>query len=101
MRFVVRISRNDDLSEVHFFTTHFYTQLATEGTQGVAKWTENKDINIFEKKMIFIPVHGGRHWSLSVIVNCGKIKNHLERRKIQRKNPKIELPNDSMPVLFF
>lgn len=28
-------------------------------------------INIFEKKLVFIPIHGDNHWSLCVVVNPG------------------------------
>jgi len=52
-----RITRNTDTSDIHIFTTHFYTTLAEEGPEGVASWTQKKkgSINIFKKKLIFIP----------------------------------------------
>jgi Ulp1 family protease len=60
-------------SSVHIFTTHFYTTLRDKGYDAVAKWTVNKEINIFKKKMILIPVNQDKHWSLCAIINAGYI----------------------------
>jgi len=51
------MTRNIDTSDIHIFSTHFYTSLADEGVEAVKKWTDKKKkpINIFEKKLIFIP----------------------------------------------
>jgi Ulp1 family protease len=70
-----RISRFKPNSKVHFLSTHFYTKFDEEGLEGVKNWMQNKrrTIPIFEKKLIFVPVNGHGHWSLSVIVNPGKI----------------------------
>ena len=38
-------------------------------------WTAKKNINIFEKKFIFIPINKDLHWSLCVVVNPGAIEN--------------------------
>ena len=38
-------------------------------------WTVNKKINVFEKKLIFIPINANLHWSLCVVVNPGLIAN--------------------------
>jgi Ulp1 family protease len=37
----------------------------------VASWTKKKKIDIFKKKLIFVPVNADLHWSLCVIVNPG------------------------------
>ena len=73
-----RISRGESQlpsSDVHFFTSHFMTTLKGKGPEAVVSWTEKKDINIFEKKLIFIPVNADLHWSLLVVVNPGLIAN--------------------------
>lgn len=73
-----RISRQESHnpnSDVHFFTTHFMTTLKKDGPKAVASWTVKKNINIFEKKFIFIPIHADLHWSLCVVVNPGLIAN--------------------------
>jgi Ulp1 family protease len=51
------------------------TTLKGKGPEDVVSWTEKKDINIFEKKLIFIPVNADLHWSLLVVVNPGMIAN--------------------------
>lgn len=76
-----RISRGESRqphSNVHFFTSHFMTTLKSEGVDAVASWTVNKKINVFEKKLIFIPVNANLHWSLCVVVNPGRIANSFD-----------------------
>lgn len=60
-------------TNVHFFTSHFFTTLAKAGPSGVNSWTARKKINIFEKSFIFIPINKSLHWSLCVVVNPGEI----------------------------
>jgi len=52
------------------------TTLKNDGPEAVASWTKKKNINIFEKKLIFIPVNADLHWSLCVVVNPGLIVNN-------------------------
>ena len=72
-----RIWRNDDpeTSAVHFFTSHFFTTLDDEGPEAVSSWTAKKNIDIFKKRFIFIPINESLHWSLCVVVNPGYIEN--------------------------
>ena len=51
------------------------TTLKMDGPDAVVSWTKKKGINIFEKKLIFIPVNADLHWSLLVVVNPGLIAN--------------------------
>jgi hypothetical protein len=69
------ISRDfNESTDVHFFTSHFHSTLASDGVEGVESWTVQKNINIFEKKLIFIPIVKTLHWSLCVIVNPGAVE---------------------------
>ena len=43
------------------------------------KWSIKKDI--LNKKLIFIPIQKGIHWTLCVIINPGKIKNNTTSNK--------------------
>ena len=52
------------------------TCLKDEGYKGVSKWTSKKNINIFEKKLLFMPVHESLHWSLCIVVNPDLIVNN-------------------------
>jgi hypothetical protein len=49
--------------------------LKKDGHKAVASWTVKKKINVFEKKLIFIPIYADHHWSLCVVVNPGLIEN--------------------------
>jgi hypothetical protein len=71
-----RISRHDDGSLVHFFSSHFYTALVKDRPSGVTRWTEKKGIDIFEKKFIFVPINKTLHWSQCVVINPGAIVAH-------------------------
>ena len=48
-----------------FFSTKFFTKLSQKGFEGVSSW--NKEINIFDLKKIFIPIHKHNHWVLGII----------------------------------
>jgi Ulp1 family protease len=71
-----RISRHDDGSLVHFFSSHFYSALVKDRPSGVKRWTEKKGIDIFQKKFIFIPINKTLHWSQCIVVNPGAIIEH-------------------------
>jgi hypothetical protein len=75
------ISRDDTTrdSKFHFCTSHFFSTLASDGPEAVASWTKKKKINIFEKRLIFVPINKHMHWSLCAIVNPGAIVNGLDR----------------------
>ncbi len=67
---------NNPNSDVHIFTSHFMSTLASDGPKAVSSWTAKKKIDIFEKKLIFVPVNSDLHWSLCVVVNPGFIANN-------------------------
>jgi Ulp1 family protease len=78
--FNIRIWRKEkhlEECQVYFFTTFFYTALAEGGTKRVTSWTTRKNLDIFKKKYIFIPVNLGLHWSLCCVVNPGFILNNV------------------------
>ena len=80
-----RIWRNDDPenSVVHFFTSHFFAMLDDEGPLAVSSWIAKKNIDIFQKRFIFIPINEGRMWSLCVVVNPGSIENEFKDEEDQ------------------
>ncbi|KAL8183389.1 UNVERIFIED_CONTAM: Sentrin-specific protease 3 [Gekko kuhli] len=48
--------------KVHFFNSFFYDKLQTKRYEGVKRWTKNVDI--FNKELLLIPIHLEVHWSL-------------------------------------
>ena len=66
------ISR-DQPNDVLVLGTHFHSTLEAEGVVGVQSWFARRKINIFQKKLIFIPSCRDLHWSLCVIVNPGAV----------------------------
>jgi Ulp1 family protease len=97
------IWRNSDKSNIHCFSSHFYTILEKDGPEGVTRWTKQRGVNIFTKKFIFIPINKSSHWSLCVIVNPGAILPHYDMLKNDDKNI-IDITvedNASFPCLLF
>lgn len=56
--------------------------LASDGPEAVSSWTVKKKIDIFDKKLIFVPVNSDLHWSLCVVVNPGSIANNIDAEKV-------------------
>ncbi len=86
MHWIQRMGIPNHQSSVHFFSTHFYNELANGGCDPVANWTTNQGINIFEKKMILIPVNIKKQLSLCAVINhCyidfGGVKLYLDNFK--------------------
>ncbi|XP_053319148.1 sentrin-specific protease 3 [Spea bombifrons] len=73
--------------KVHFFNSFFYDKLRTKGYEGVKRWTKNVDI--FNKQLLLIPIHLEVHWSL-VCVNVSKrtITYFDSQRTLNRRCPK-------------
>lgn len=73
---------------MHFFTSHFFTKLKTQGVDAVSTWTAKKNIRIFDKTLIFIPINQSLHWSLCVVVNPA----HIQQKKAD---------DEKMPCILF
>lgn len=48
--------------KVHFLNSFFHRQLMTKGYEGVKRWT--KQIDLFSKNLLLVPVHLEVHWCL-------------------------------------
>lgn len=85
--------QSKDKERVHFFNAFFYKKLtqrpgsgsslaSAEGAQlnlnrrrheRVKKWTRNVDL--FSKDYVFVPIHSAAHWSLAIICHPGASKS--------------------------
>lgn len=71
-----------DQPKCHFFNSFFYNRLvgASSGVdinyEDIKRWTN--DVDIFEKRYLFIPICRSFHWSLIVVINPGNVSwwNH-------------------------
>lgn len=73
--------------KVHFFNSFFYDKLRTKGYEGVKRWTKNVDI--FSKDILLIPIHLEVHWSLvSVDIKQRFITYFDSQRTLNRRCPK-------------
>ncbi|CAB9506597.1 Sentrin-specific protease 7 [Seminavis robusta] len=74
IQWITRKAHQDPSGDmVHCFSSHFFTTLDDEGPDAVTKWTARRNIDIFKKKFIFIPINEALHWSLCVVVNPGSV----------------------------
>jgi hypothetical protein len=83
-----RISRgeNKQATDFYFFTSHFYTTLSNDGPEAVKSWTAKKHIDIFRKRLIFVPINKDLHWSLCIIVNPGAALSS-SNKKMKKEDP--------------
>ncbi|KAB5515286.1 hypothetical protein PHYPO_G00250110, partial [Pangasianodon hypophthalmus] len=83
--------------QVYFFNSFFYDKLRTKGYEGVKRWTKNVDI--FQKKFLLIPIHLEVHWSL-VCVNVPQrtITYFDSQRTLNRRCPKVRAPYTLLPT---
>ena len=104
MLWISRGMENVQESDVHFFTSHFFSTLSKNGPSAVTSWTSKKNIDIFKKKLIFIPINKTMHWSLCIVVNPGAIEGYeLGETPTRKKMPclifldslKMHRPNDA------
>uniref|UniRef100_A0A3Q4BSG6 Ubiquitin-like protease family profile domain-containing protein n=1 Tax=Mola mola TaxID=94237 RepID=A0A3Q4BSG6_MOLML len=56
--------------KVHFLNSFFHRQLMTKGYDGVKRWT--KQVDLFSKSLILVPIHLEVHWCLVTADNVGK-----------------------------
>eukprot|EP00903_Cladosiphon_okamuranus_P020870 g19165.t1 len=76
----VRARAAMDDGKVHIFTSHFFTKLTEGGNscsfdesyRKVQHWARNVDL--FSKKFVFVPVVEDMHWSLACLCNLDKLK---------------------------
>uniref|UniRef100_A0A8C4STT6 Ubiquitin-like protease family profile domain-containing protein n=1 Tax=Erpetoichthys calabaricus TaxID=27687 RepID=A0A8C4STT6_ERPCA len=74
MNLLITRSEQEGGLKVYAFNTFFFPKLCAGGYQAVRRWTKGMDI--FEKDIIFVPLHLGVHWCLAVsefgVVSCFK-----------------------------
>ncbi|AFN83009.1 Ulp1 protease [Encephalitozoon romaleae SJ-2008] len=61
---------------VYVFSTFFYTTLSKRGIPWVQRWTSG--INIFENRLVYIPVYIPGHWMLIVFDVKKKVLEHYD-----------------------
>lgn len=70
-------SRN--ISQVHVFTTFFYTTLKSKGYNGVKKWAKRAKVDVSKLDYIFVPVNLNQtHWALAVIDNINEKFTYID-----------------------
>jgi len=74
--------QNSRRQKLHVFSSFFFTRYRDSDVklryQMVRKWTKNVDI--FKKDWIFIPIHANVHWSLMVICFPGNVGKQSQQK---------------------
>ncbi|NXL63838.1 SENP2 protease, partial [Chordeiles acutipennis] len=65
MCLLVERSKKEGNPSVHAFSTFFYPKLISDGYRAVRRWT--RDVDLFKKDLILVPIHLRVHWALVVI----------------------------------
>ncbi|KAI3445786.1 hypothetical protein Pfo_002451 [Paulownia fortunei] len=105
VKYLLNKTKPEEQHRFHFFNTFFFRKLvdidrdlsrAREGDafQRVRKWTRN--VNVFEKDYIFIPVNFSLHWSLIVICHPGEVANLKDKGMDASSNVPCILHMDSI-----
>ncbi|KAH7445775.1 hypothetical protein KP509_01G023700 [Ceratopteris richardii] len=88
----------------YFFNSFFFRKLVKSNTEFVTKQTNSrfshvkrwtKDVNIFQKKYLFIPVLQSAHWSLIIVCYPGHLYKYDDWKEDDLERPSI-LHFDSM-----
>ena len=75
IRYLVECNKDQLGDTVHIFSSFFYKNLSV-GYEKVQKWTKN--VNIFEKNIIYFPVNERFHWYSVIILNPGKCLEEVD-----------------------
>ncbi len=58
-----------------FCFQHTILHQNVDGIKIVTAWTTKRDLDVFTKKMLFLPIHQDFHWSLCIICNAGNVSS--------------------------
>ncbi|XP_077471984.1 uncharacterized protein LOC144086078 isoform X5 [Stigmatopora argus] len=77
--------------KVHFLNTFFHRKLVAKGFDGVKRWT--KQVDLFSKNLVLVPVHLEFHWCLVAVDMCRKKislldSNELASQQVPQVNSK-------------
>ena len=88
--YIIRIKRKEQhlsQSNTQMFTSQLYSKLEenNDNENGVMRWSRRKDI--FNKKIVFIPIEKGLHWVLCIVINPGMIHNNTKISLLEISSP--------------
>lgn len=87
------ISRNISVpsSEYLILSTHFYSRLRKpdDGVEIAARWLKKRNHDIFQKKLILMPVNADLHWSLIAVINLNQLGECLATMSSETQLPFI------------
>uniref|UniRef100_A0A7N0TW01 Ubiquitin-like protease family profile domain-containing protein n=1 Tax=Kalanchoe fedtschenkoi TaxID=63787 RepID=A0A7N0TW01_KALFE len=106
MKYLMTRIPHEERNRFYFFNSFFFRKLADldtgsnniserkEAFERVRKWT--RDVDLFEKDYIFIPVNFSLHWSLIIICHPGELTNIKDDRMDKSSKVTCILHMDSL-----
>ncbi|CAM8937677.1 unnamed protein product [Rhodiola kirilowii] len=106
MKYLMTQIPHEKRNRVYFFNSFFFRKLADldkdssnmserkEAFQRVRKWTRN--VNLFDKDYIFIPINFSLHWSLIIICHPGELTNTKDDKSDKSSKVTCILHMDSL-----
>ncbi|KAG5420976.1 hypothetical protein I9W82_000066 [Candida metapsilosis] len=83
--------------KVFIWTTHFYSNLASRGYSGVARWAKRKKIDLFTMDKVIVPINiSNTHWALAVINNITKAITYYDSLNFSQSGNPEALENLQM-----
>ena len=68
----------------------------------MSSWTAKKNLDIFEKRIIFLPINESLHWSLCAIVNPGLIMNYNKNQYVECRSANSDTEEEThWPFILF
>ena len=64
MNLLMARGEKEGFAKVHAFNTFFYQKVMGQGHSSVRRWT--RQVDIFAKDYLLVPVHLGMHWCMAV-----------------------------------
>ena len=61
---------SESQNDVQVFSSFFYTKLEAAGVSGVRHWIKDATTDLFNKRLLLVPVHLGTHWCLAALNFC-------------------------------
>ncbi|NXH17039.1 SENP2 protease, partial [Bucco capensis] len=90
MNLLMERNKKDGYPAVYAFNSFFYPKLTSGGYSAVKRWTRNVDL--FKRDLIFVPIHLRVHWALVVI--------DLRRKNIKYYDSMAQNGNNICQILF-
>lgn len=106
LRYLENNSNPDEVKRMHVFNSYFYANLSRNKAQtparnidynSVKSWTKN--INLFNRDFVVVPVCESNHWYVMIICNLPALRRNHDGAESEEEVQEITAPEDSKIIL--